>query len=81
MTTIARLPIALAAFVLSVCSSHAQHPASAHNIALVGFHDLQARSAYQPVVHAQGGRWIAYVGHHGGTAVNTLTGRAEDNGT
>ena len=37
------------------------------NLALVGSDDLQARSAYQPVVHEQGGRWIAYIGHHGGT--------------
>ena len=28
----------------------------------------RARSAYQPIVHQQGGRWIAYVGHHGGKA-------------
>ena len=32
-----------------------------------GHHDLQARSAYQPTIHNQGGRWIAYIGHHGGT--------------
>jgi hypothetical protein len=48
---------------------------------LVGYSDLQARSAYQPVVHAQGGRWIAYIGHHGGKTLNTITNRAEDNGT
>ena len=29
--------------------------------------DLQARSAYQPTIHRQGDRWIAYIGHHGGT--------------
>jgi len=29
---------------------------------LVGSHDLQGRSAYQPLVHRQGDRWIAYVG-------------------
>ena len=38
---------------------------------LVGFDDLQARSAYQPIIHKQGDRWIAYVGHHGGTAAST----------
>lgn len=48
---------------------------------LVGQDDLQARSAYQPVIHRQGGRWIAYVGHHGGSRVNALTGRTEQNGT
>ena len=48
---------------------------------LVGQHDLQGRSAYQPLVHAQGGRWIAYIGLHGGHAVNALTGAAEASGT
>ena len=37
------------------------------NMALVGYNDLQGRSAYQPLVHKQGERWIAYIGHHGGT--------------
>ena len=40
--------------------------AEQHDMRLVGDHDLQARSAYQPVIHQQGGRFIAYVGHHGG---------------
>jgi len=62
-------------------TAHAQHPASASNMNLVGYNDLQSRSAYQPVVHAQGGRWIAYIGHHGGKALNAVSGRAEDNGT
>ena len=62
------------------------HGAQAHDMALVGSHDLQARSAYQPVVHQQGGRWIAYIGHHGGTEaapkpLNPLTGAEEFNGT
>ena len=48
---------------------------------LVGYSDLQARSAYQPVIHLQNGRSIAYVGHHGGTAINPLTGAMESNGT
>ncbi|MEO8203814.1 MAG: hypothetical protein ABI630_08125 [Betaproteobacteria bacterium] len=48
---------------------------------LVGRHDLSGRSAYQPVIQHQGGRWIAYVGHHGGAAVNPLTGANESNGT
>ncbi len=48
---------------------------------LVGYHDLQGRSAYQPLVHAQGGRWIAYVGLHGGRLSNALTGKDEPNGT
>jgi hypothetical protein len=58
----------------------------ASNMRLVGHNDLQARSAYQPVVHRQGDRYIAYVGHHGGTQsapkpVNPLNGQAEFNGT
>ena len=51
------------------------------NMRLVGADDLQGRSAYQPVVHHQGARWIAYVGHHGGKRVNPLTGQMELNGT
>jgi len=62
------------------------HGAESRDMALVGSHDLQGRSAYQPVVHLQGGRWIAYVGHHGGTEampkpLNSLTATAEFNGT
>jgi hypothetical protein len=61
-------------------------PAEAKNMRLVGTNDLQARSAYQPIIHRQGGRYIAYIGHHGGTQVvpkpvNPLTGQAEFNGT
>jgi len=73
------LPLSLAA--LCGGTAYAQHPASANNMALVGYNDLQARSAYQPVVHQQGSRWIAYIGHHGGKTVNALTGQNEDHGT
>lgn len=48
--------------------------ADAHQVrdmALVGAHGLGGRSAYQPVIHRQGARWIAYIGHHAG----------DDNGT
>src|SRR5262245_4439909 len=56
------------------------------DMALAGYHDLQARSAYQPTIHSQGSRWIGYIGHHGGTAEvpkprNPLTGAEEFNGT
>jgi hypothetical protein len=48
----------------------------AHNMRLVGTNDLQARSAYQPIVQHQlvGGvdKYIAYIGHHNGSAPNTL---------
>src|SRR5437763_9593244 len=58
----------------------------ASNMALVGSNDLQGRSAYQPTIHHQGERWIAYIGHHGGTddipaPLNPMTGKAEPNGT
>src|SRR4029078_10721742 len=60
-------------------------PPEASNMKLVGTSDLQARSAYQPTIHHQGDRWIAYIGHHGGTddipaPLNPLTGKAEPNG-
>jgi hypothetical protein len=61
-------------------------PPEASNMRLVGSNDLQARSAYQPTIHRQGDRYIAYVGHHGGTdkipnPLNPVTGKAEPNGT
>jgi hypothetical protein len=59
----------------------AQHGEESENMVLLGHNDLQARSAYQPVIHRQGQRWIAYIGHHGGTAFNPLTGVEETNGT
>jgi hypothetical protein len=54
---------------------------SSKNMRLVGFNDLQGRSAYQPIAEQQGNRWIAYVGHHGGAAMNPQTGVEEPNGT
>jgi hypothetical protein len=61
-------------------------PPEAKNMRLVGYNDLQARSGYQPTIHHQGNRYIAYIGHHGGTPdvpkpINRLTGQAEYNGT
>jgi hypothetical protein len=47
---------------------------------LVGRNDLQARSAYQPVVHRYGERRILFVGHHAGEALNPITGLLEKNG-
>jgi hypothetical protein len=65
---------------LAVAPAAAQAPES-RDMRLVGQHDLQARSAYQPLVVKQGARFIAYVGHHGGTRLNSLTGTPEVNGT
>jgi hypothetical protein len=56
-------------------------PPESKNMNLVGYNDLQARSAYQPVIHRQGDRYIAYVGHHGGKSVNPITKQVENNGT
>ena len=61
-------------------------PPEAMNMRLVGCNDLQGRSAYQPTVHRQGNRYIAYIDHHGGTPevpkpLDPLTGQLEFNGT
>ena len=79
---LAALALGLFAAVLnSGAAAQRLQPAEKSNMELVGSNDLQARSAYQPVVHKQGDRFIAYVGHHGGTSINTLTARPEANGT
>ena len=84
-----RCVLTAAALVLFAGSTaaHAQKqttgaPPEASNMKLVGTNDLQARSAYQPTIHHQGDRWIAYIGHHGGTddvpaPINPMTGQAE----
>ena len=58
-------------FLFAPCAGAQQQvigaPPEAQNMKLVGASDLQARSAYQPTIHHQGDRWIAYIGHHGGT--------------
>jgi len=59
----------------------AEKKAEKSNMELVGYNDLQARSAYQPVIEKQGDHWIAYIGHHGGEQPNPLTGQMEPNGT
>jgi hypothetical protein len=79
-------------FIAAACIASLASPASAQSkpeakdMALLGHNDLQARSAYQPTIHEQSGRWIAYIGHHGGTETipkprNPLTGADEFNGT
>jgi hypothetical protein len=83
--------LALACATLLPISAFAQtangaNAAQANNMRLAGFNDLQARSAYQPIIHKQGNRYIAYIGHHGGTdavpkPLNPLTQQAEFNGT
>ena len=71
-----------AAFAISAnATAQETSKAEARNMRLVGYSDLQARTAYQPVIHKQGSRWIAYVGHHGDKKLNPLSGLTEDNGT
>ena len=78
----ARLALIGAAFALSACATSQEFSgAEARNMRMVGYSDLQARTAYQPVIQRQGNRWIAYVGHHGDKKLNPLNGRIEDNGT
>jgi hypothetical protein len=74
-----RLALAVV-LALAVAPAAAQAPES-RDMRLVGHHDLQARSAYQPLVVKQGDHVIAYVGHHGGSKPNPLTGAVELNGT
>ena len=57
-----------------------ESPLAPHDLRLVGHNDLQARSAYQPIVHAYGERRILFVGHHAGEALNPATGYIEKNG-
>lgn len=65
----------------SAPEASSRQTAESRNMQLVGHHDLQGRSAYQPVIQAQDGRWIAYIGHHNGRARNPLTSVVETNGT
>jgi hypothetical protein len=71
-----------AAILVSMCVvATGQQKAEKSNMDLVGYNDLQARSSYQPTIHKQGNRWIAYIGHHGGKQPDPLTGKEEFNGT
>jgi hypothetical protein len=83
------LTVAALLFGFALPAAAQQRPGAqpeAMNMRLVGYNDLQGRSAYQPTIHKQGERWIAYIGHHGGTddipaPRNPLTGKDEPNGT
>jgi hypothetical protein len=91
MTGLVKLAAYLSISLAACGGAYAQQqvigaPPESLNMKLVGSSDLQARSAYQPTIHHQGDRWIAYIGHHGGTdetpnPINPLTERAEPNGT
>ncbi len=73
--------VGLALFAFGWTLSGVERKAEKSNMDLVGYNDLQARSAYQPVIQKQGERWIAYIGHHAGVQPNPLTGKDEPNGT
>ena len=70
-----------AALLASPVPVSAQHGEERRNTRLVGSHDLQARSAYQPLPVVQDDRVILYVGHHAGEMPNALTQAVEVNGT
>ena len=55
---------AIASMILCAGALAQQKQPEKKNMDLVGYNDLQARSAYQPVIQKQGDRWIAYIGHH-----------------
>src|SRR6266850_1709310 len=76
--TVAAIVAVVGAFAVTTT---AQQRAESHDMTLLGFNDLQARSAYQPIIQKQGDRYIAYIGHHAGSMPNLLTGKMEDNGT
>src|SRR5437868_10554760 len=66
----AALAFGLTAFVAASATAQEQKigaPPEARNMRLVGYNDLQARSAYQPTILRQGDRYFAYIGHHGGS--------------
>ena len=76
----------MAALPVRAASPKIGDPPEAMNMRLVGMNDLQGRSAYQPTITHQGDRYIAYIGHHGGTddvpmPMNPMTGKPENNGT
>ncbi len=80
--------LSLIAMILSVSvlaqdtdTQYAGHPEEGRNMSLLGHHDLQGRSAYQPVIERQGELWVAYIGLMGGQAKNDVTGNVEWNGT
>jgi hypothetical protein len=80
------LRLTLASFIcglslVSLAQAQVGVKPEASNMRLVGYSDLQARTAYQPTIQKQGQRWIAYIGHHGDKKTNPLNGKMEDNGT
>ena len=75
------LVLVMAILAIPQVTAQAQKAADEKDMKLVGYSDLQGRSAYQPTIEKQGNRYIAYIGHHGGESMNSLTGKIEPNGT
>src|SRR6516165_8977372 len=83
--SISFVTVAVLALNIPAAAQNIGDPPQAKNMRLVAYNDLQARSAYQPIIQRQGERYIAYIGHHGASyvpkPVNSLTGQGEFNGT
>ncbi len=73
--------LSVSVFAQDTDTQYAGHPEEGWNMSLLGHHDLQGRSAYQPVIERQGDKWVAYIGLMGGQAKNEVTGNVEWNGT
>ena len=73
--------LALGVFLIPNATAQQGKQPEAKDMKQVGYSDLQGRSAYQPTIVKQGDRYIAYIGHHGGTTMNPLNGKQEPNGT
>lgn len=67
--------------VLSPSCDDVRTAQSEWNTQLLGYDSLDGRSTYQPLVVRQGNRYIAYMAHHAGCAVNRLNDQTEVNGT
>lgn len=78
-----RWGVAIALLAFSVGSAYAiSQSGEQKDMRRVGHDDLQGREAYQPnVITYPDGRVIAFIGTHGGTHFNPLTGVNEANGT
>jgi len=67
--------------VLSPTCQDTRTAQSEWNSQLLGYDSLDGRSTYQPLVVHQGDRYIAYMAHHAGCAINRLNLKNEVNGT
>jgi hypothetical protein len=67
--------------VLSSSCKDARTAQSEWNTQLLGYDSLDGRSTYQPLVVHQGNRYMAYMAHHAGCAINRLNLKNEVNGT